>query len=63
MSDSALSGKLVLLLSIETARTIVRFIDGSANIDRLSRVTLQATLPSPGRTQRERLPLVHEVLY
>ena len=63
VSDSASSGKLVMLLSIETARTIVRIIDGSACIDRLSRVTLQATLPSPGKTQRERLPLVHEVLY
>ena len=28
-----------------------------------SRVTLQATPPSPEMTQRERLPLVHEVLY
>ena len=38
VSDVALSGKLVMLLSVETARAIVRIIDGSAYSDRLNEV-------------------------
>ena len=38
VSDVALSGKLVLLLSVKTARVIVRIIDGSAHRDRLNEV-------------------------
>ena len=37
-SDVALSGKLVLLLSVETARATVRIIDGSAYRDQLNEV-------------------------
>ena len=38
VSDVALSGKLVLLLSVMTARVIVLIIDGSAHRDRLNEV-------------------------
>ena len=38
VSDVTLSGKLVLLSSVETARTTLHIIDGSAYRDRLSEV-------------------------